>query len=281
MTEEGEVPSDALEDIAYLARSENRVNVLEALSTRAFPRRELGERTGTSRTTLGRVLTEFEERGWAERTPDGNYVATAAGEHLAAQFWPLVESVETLQAFEDVIGLLPTEELSIGPSNEVTIGLHHFSDASVQRPQGNQPLDVSDYLADLVREATTFSALAFVAAPRRMNEAIRDGIRSGQLTHEGVYAGGLIDHLREHPEKGPSPDDLDADNLRLYRYRERIPCQLFVFDETVVIENSQVDGIESGTFLETSNETVRAWALEVIDRYIEASEVVRPEDFSA
>lgn len=281
MTETGEVPSDALADIAYLARSEHRVTVLEALSTRAVPRRELGERTETSRTTLGRILKEFQDRGWAERTPDGNYAATAAGEHLAAQFGPLVGSVETLQAFEDVIGLVPADELAIGPSGEVTIGLHHFSDASVRRPAGNQPLNVSSYLTELVREATTFSALVFVAAPKSMNDAIREGILSDRLTHEGVYAGGLVDHLRDHPEKGPDAEDLDADNLQLYRYREHIPCQLFVFDETVVVENSQVDGIESGTYLETRNEAVRAWALEVIDRYIEESEVVRPEDFSS
>lgn len=281
MTGTGEVPSDALEDIAYLARSENRVKVLEALSMRAFPRRELGERTETSRTTLGRILNEFEDRGWAERTPDGNYVATSAGEHLAAQFGPLVGSVETLRMFEDVIGLVPVDELAIGPSSGVTIGLHHFSDASVRRPEGNQPLNVSSYLTELVREATTFSSLCFVAAPKSMNDALREGIRSGRLTHEGVYAGGLVDHLREHPAKGPLPEDLEANNLRLYRYREHIPCQLFVFDETVVIENSQADGIESGTFLETRNETVRAWALEVIDRYIEESEIVHPEDFSA
>jgi ribosomal protein S19E (S16A) len=43
--------------------------------------------TDASRPTLGRILHEFEERGWTERTDDG-YVTTAAGEHVVAEFTP-------------------------------------------------------------------------------------------------------------------------------------------------------------------------------------------------
>jgi DNA-binding IclR family transcriptional regulator len=65
---ESPVPADALADVDYLSRSDNRVTLLDALAEGAATRRALAEETGVSRATLDRIVTEFEERDWAERT---------------------------------------------------------------------------------------------------------------------------------------------------------------------------------------------------------------------
>lgn len=62
LTRNDTVPIEALEDIAYLLRSPNRVRILDALTRDPYSRRELGEQTGTSRTTLDRIVNELEER---------------------------------------------------------------------------------------------------------------------------------------------------------------------------------------------------------------------------
>lgn len=56
-----------LDDVEYLARSANRVRVLETLAKGPHDRTDLQEKTGAARATLGRILGEFEERGWIRR----------------------------------------------------------------------------------------------------------------------------------------------------------------------------------------------------------------------
>lgn len=84
------VPRGVLESIAFLARSHNRVALLATLSTGACTPSELHGSTGVARTTVGRIVNEFEERGWAQRTSDGTYVTTPAGDQVADEFHCLV-----------------------------------------------------------------------------------------------------------------------------------------------------------------------------------------------
>jgi DNA-binding HxlR family transcriptional regulator len=137
-------PNGPLEDVAYLSRSGNRLQILDALATRAYARHELEARTTASRPTLRRILNELTERGWVERTVDGDYVATAKGEHVIAAFTPLVGAMQTVRRLGEAVAWLPTEEL--------TIGLHHFSDATVRRASPNDPVAEASYLLDLLRD---------------------------------------------------------------------------------------------------------------------------------
>lgn len=264
-----EIPEGALEDIAYLARSDNRVLVLTALTKGPHTRRELAEVTGVSRTTLGRIVNEFEERDWAERTTDGDYVATPTGSHVVRAFGPLVRTMETIRSLGDAVGQIPTDELSID--------LHHFSDATVWRPTPNEPLDPGRPLAVLLRDATCFETLTFLAPPLAVGNAMHDGVKSGQLTAVHVFAGGLIEYLRDNPD-GPPPwyDYLQA-GAQIYQYDDHIPCNLFVVDERTFIVNDRYEGNE---IIDSENERVRGWAEELIDRYRENAERVDAETFA-
>jgi hypothetical protein len=70
-SESSEISTEALEDIAYLCRSANRVTILDALTEGPYSRRELANQTDASRTTLDRIVNELEERRWVERTTEG------------------------------------------------------------------------------------------------------------------------------------------------------------------------------------------------------------------
>ncbi len=77
--------AEALDEIEYLARSENRLVVLRTLATEPMARDALREETGGSRQTLARILSELEERGWVDRA-GVDYRATTLGAYLAREF---------------------------------------------------------------------------------------------------------------------------------------------------------------------------------------------------
>jgi len=269
MTEPSAIPEAALEDIAYLSRSENRIRILETLTADAHSRRELADVTGTSRTTLGRILSELEDRNWATRTTDGEYVATPRGEHAAAEFLPLVASMQTLRELGEAARWIPTEELSLD--------LHHFRDATVRQTAPNEPVEPGRYLAPLIRDGSTLTTLTFIAPPRDVGRAMQNGVSSGQLTAEHVLAGGLIEHLREHSDGPPQWHDYITAGARVYYYDGHIPCNLFIVDGTVLLLN---DRANAGEVIESENETVRSWAHELIATYREIAEPIEADTFS-
>lgn len=271
MSDPGAVPADALEHVAYLSRSENRVRILEALASGPLTRRELQERTGASRTTLGRILTELEERGWAERTADGDYAVTPRGTHVASEFAPLLEVMEVICELGETVAWLPTEELDIG--------LRYFRDATVRRPAPNAPTEAGRHLTDALRGASTFRAFTFIAPPRAVGAAIRDAALDGDLTAEHVFAGSLVDFIRDNPEGPPPWREYVESGARIYRYDGRLPCNLFVVDGTVLFMKNLSGKGEVGTAIESRNRTVRSRALDLFETYRDDAERIDAEVF--
>lgn len=264
-----DLPVDALEDIAYLAKSANRVRLLDALASGSYSRRELDELTGTARTTIGRIVNEFEERGWAERTSDGTYTATPTGELVVAEFTPLIEAMETIRTLGDATAWLPTDELAID--------IRHFDDATVRESDPKAPFEFVEYLASCIRDATTFRVLTFLAPPTPIGEAMHTGVVEGQLTADHVLAGGLVEYLHDHKHHPPHWREYIEAGARVYRYEGYIPCNLFIVDETVLIADDQPQG--SGAAIESDNETVRAEANELFEVYREDADRINAELF--
>lgn len=271
MTASERIPLDGLGDVAYLVRSENRVEVLRTIvatptdpgrPTPGYTRRELETTTGISRPTLSRILNEFEERGWIERDIDGEYVATARGQCITIAFAPFMRSLQAIQHLGEAVSLLPRTEL--------TIGLEHFRDATVREPVGPQPADFGEYLTRLLTGSSTYRLLSYAPGPPNMDVDLE------QLDQCLIFADHLIDYLGEFT--GTSPRDQIALGDEIYRYDGHVPCNLFIIDETVMIENAQVDGIADGTAIESRNEVVREWAIEVFDRYRDGAEKLTLED---
>jgi len=259
---ENDASAEALEDIAYLSRSANRVAILDGLTEGPYSRRTLVELTGASRTTLDRIMNELEEKGWAERTADGTYVATAQGTHLMKRFRPFVESVEALHRLDDAVTWLPIDELSIG--------LEHFSDAAVRRPETADPVETIDFMDDLLTTASEFRVLAHLVPPEPLGETMRDSVVSGQMTMDGVITDTLFSYLTADPERAARWNTVVKAGADLYRREGPIPCNLWIFDETVLIKKSGPEPIDDsyGVPIVTENSTVRLWAHDLIDNWI-------------
>lgn len=251
------VSTDALEPVAYLGRSANRVTLLETLDKDAYTRQELHEHTGVARTTIDRIITEFEDRGWAERTEDGSYTVTRTGHLVASEFRPLLQSMETIAKLKDAADWIPVEELSIG--------LRQFSDATVRRGNANDPLELVEYFADLVRNAASFRTLTFLAPPTPVGREMQEGVLRGDLATEHILAGGLVDHLRTQQTTPPNWGEYIEAGAEVYRYEGHVPCNLFVFDDLVLLMNDRPVG--RGAAIESHSEAVRAGATDLFETY--------------
>lgn len=250
--------ADALEDIAYLTRSGNRVAVLDSLATGPHTPSELTDVTDASRPTLGRILNEFEERGWTERTDDG-YVATPTGEHVVTEFSPFARAMTAIRRLGDAVSWLPSDEL--------TIGLHHFHDATVRRPDRYDPMDTVDVVTERLWEATEFHVLTHLVAPEPKQKAMLDGVTSGRLDTKIVLTDDLVSYLRDVPKRAAWAREFVAEGARVYRYDDSIPCNLFVIDDTVLVGESHPESGHPYALIESENETVRAWACDLIESY--------------
>lgn len=257
----GGVPDAALKDIAYLSRSDNRVLVLDALTAGPHTRRELEEVTGVSRATLGRIVNEFEDRNWAERTSDGDYVATSTGHHIATQFTPFAESIEAIRRLGEAVEWLPIDELSIG--------LHHFSDAFVKQPDHDDPMEIIDYFTDQIRDATEIRVLTHLAPPEPFAKSMYAGITADRLTGTFVLRGELVDYLGTRSARQQRWREFIEAGADVYRYDGDIPCNLLVIDDTVFIKSSRSDSVKLSYAepIVSENETVQSWAYDVINTY--------------
>lgn len=249
-------PEDALEDVAYLSRSKNRAQILALLATESYTRRELEDETEISRTTLDRIVNELEERGWATRTSNGDYAATPTGERIATESTRFVGAIQAVQNIGDAVAWLPKDEL--------TIGLHHFRNVTVRRPEPNAMSAPSTAATKLMQEATEFACLVNVPPSLGFEQAMVNGVAEGRLTTNHVITDGELSVLLEDRDRMVRWQAYAEEGANLYCYDGQIPCNLLVIDETVLILDRQPEAPEG---IESTNPEVRAWALKKIDEY--------------
>lgn len=271
------IPDEALEDIAFLSRSANRVLILDAITADSCSIRELRELTETSRSTLNRIISEFEDRDWIRRDPDGAYTATTQGTHVAVQFGPLLGSMRTIRELGDAVDVFPPTELTVWDTAEV-ISLQEFDDVILHRPTRMEPDKLFDPWIDRMRASDTLQILSGAGPTEAGNAVVHEEIVSGGMETTAVCSAPLVDLLLD-PDRGHSdPDDHvrrhEAEG-RLYRYDGSVPCNISIFDDAVFVSNQAID-----TGIETENETIRAWAQAVFDRYLAQATLVAPSEIT-
>lgn len=262
MSGTGGIPTAALEDIAYLARSENRVSVLAAVDERPRDQRELAAETDVSRSTLSRVLRELEERDWVRQSDDG-YATTTAGSLLTARFDELLETTGTIRRLGKRLELLPVEEMSVP--------VRHFHDATVVTPDEHDPTRPFDYGVAMLEATDRVRALSsLVPAPylRALHERVTAGDVTAQLVVEADYVEAL------NGDRLGLLEDVAGD-VDLRRSGGSVPYDLFVLDEAVHLWLC-TDGGEAVGLVETRDPAVRRWAESTVDSYADRATRIDP-----
>ncbi|WP_227353035.1 helix-turn-helix transcriptional regulator [Haladaptatus salinisoli] len=248
-----------LDEIEFLARSDHRVEVLDALAERPCDRNDLRVTTGASSPTMGRILADFEDRRWIDR--DGRtYELTRLGEFVAERFMDLREAMETEQKLRDVVPWLPRE------MEGFTVDL--FTDATVSYPGPGYPYQPVARVTQLIEGTESMRGFGTTIVKSSNLEAACRAIIDG-MEFEFIYSPGVLETIVTwNPEKVAQADA--CENCTTFVHDE-LPdsdwCGLGIYDDRVGICCHDVETGMLKAVVDTDSPAALAWAESVYERY--------------
>lgn len=261
----------ALEDIRFLASSENRIRVLSALTHGSASRGQLQEETGVPRSSAARVLEEAETRGWVGSN-GSEYWITESGKAMVTEITRSIEATKGVQHLGKAIEWLPDPVQ--------TIDFRHFKDAQIRLPTQGNPTAAFDRGLDRVRDANAYRGLTQNSLPQYMR-AIRDQVETDSLEFEAIIEESFIDVLRNDRERADSWSVL-ADHV--WVYDGPVPINMHLIDDTALIwlcgEDEDGNEVVPKGLLESENPRVVSWAESFYEEYLDAARPLTPELFT-
>jgi predicted transcriptional regulator len=241
----------ALDDVRFLANSESRIHVLDALADGTASRREIQDATGVPRSTAARVLDDAEDRGWIG-SEGSRYWITPLGEAMIGEFHGWLAATEGVRHLGPAIDWLPD------PAWE--LDFRYFRGAEVTTPTEANPTAHLDRAMDHFREADSCRGLTQNSLPEHMR-AVRDRVVEGRLDFEAVVEARFVEALDEEPERAALWRDV-AD--RVWLYDGRVPLNVHVVDGRVLLwlcdENRAGDDVLVRGLLASPHPDVVSWA---------------------
>lgn len=263
----------ALDEIEFLARSDHRVEVLDALAEQPCDRNDLRAATGASSPTVGRILGAFEDRCWVVRG-GRTYELTPLGEFVAERFTDLRDAMEMEQNLRDVWQWLPREMRGF------TVDL--FADAVVSYPGPGYPYQPVERLTQLIEGTDRLRGFDSIVFKSSNNEAVCQAVLDG-MELEYVY----------------SPTALEAtvawDPEQVMEAATRENCTVLVHDDLpdgnrcglgIVDDRAGIccHDAETGALtavIDTGAPEAREWAVSVFERYRREARPVEPDTLDA
>lgn len=241
----------SLDDVAFLASSPNRVEVLDFIGTAPRTRDELKESIDVSRVTLSRILSELEERSWIERA-NHRYETTPRGAFVAAEFMQLLANMDAAEELDDVLAWLPTDLFGFD--------IECLRDAEIVTPSQSDHTAAIRRVAGAAHDADWVHATA-TGVSREVIDAFRDLTidRGGSL--ELILSAEAVDVVRtdaglRHQFRGV----LESGRATVYRYDGDDPVlMVLVTNDDVLLCGHDEEGPPPGT-IETTDGMVRKWA---------------------
>lgn len=251
----------SIDRIEFLARSQSRVRLLEALlSAERVSKTELRRRLDASRTTIDRHLEALEERNWI-REVDGEYTITRVGELVAEKFLSFVETVGAARGLAPAIEWLPTE---------FDLDMSALDDAEVVLANPKDPYSVMHRHARRLRAGDHVRGIAPIAE-----------LYSHETNHETVVRNGASVELIVEPEvadtywSDPAYRRLTEEMARTSRFELHVhdgtvPYGVVILDDTVQIIAIDDEGMPRA-LIETEAPAAREWAERIYRQYLEKS----------
>ena len=258
----------AVEDVAFLARSPNRVAVLRALADGSLDRHDLTAAVDASRITVGRVVGDLEARNWVRRE-GSTYETTRLGRLVLDAFDELTAATRLSRK----LGPL-AEDLS---TDFVDVDLRRFADAEIVRTTDADPYAVARIAAARMAGADHVRMLAHAVTSDVLDAQV-EAARAGQVSTV-VLDPTLAETIRDDAGLSAGVRDLLATGrARVVAVAESIPMSVGVYDDETVMIGFTTDGFPRAGLV-TSDEAVVTWARETHDRLrCEGSELTS-EDF--
>ena len=264
--------ASTLDDIQFLANSENRVRVLAALADGASTRRDVEEVADVPRSTAARVLDDAESRDWVG-SEGSHYRITSLGEAMLAEFRRHRETTEAIHHLGSAIDWLPD------PAWE--LDFRTLRESKVTTPTATNPTAHFDRGMEYVRDAERYRGLTQNSLPEYMR-VLHGRIVAGELDFEGVLEAGFLDALRANPDRASLWRDL-AD--RTWLYDGHVPLNMHLVDGTVLVwlcgEDETGDDVLPKGLLESTHPAVVSWADSLYEEYRGEAEPLDPTVLSS
>ena len=251
--------STPLDEINFLARSDHRIDVLDALAREPCDRNDLRDATGASSPTMGRILADFSDRRWISR--DGrDYELTRLGEFVAARFMDLREAMEAERNLRDVVPWLPRE------MEGFTIDL--FADATVSYPGPGYPYQPVERVTQLIEGTETMRGFGTTVVKSSSLEAACRAIIDG-MEFEFIYSPVVLETIVAwNPEQVAEADACENCTILLH---DSLPdgdwCGLGIYDDRVGICCHDIETGMLKAVVDTESAAALAWAESVYERY--------------
>lgn len=265
--------ADPFEEISFLTRSENRVEVLGTLSEDVYTERELVDKTGISKVTVGRITEDFLDRGWIRETEEG-YEATRLGDLLAEDYARLSDSMDLACRLGPVRGALPLDEMDFD--------LRHLVGARVSDPETFDSLQAVDRWIQLLRESNSFLGIAAeMNASEAVGRSFHEEVTGSDMEFGAVVSRAYYEEVNSHPEMARYLRETMEAGGELYLASEVEDFDFIVaaYDEAAAIVGFDDTGnVRAG--IETNAGPFRDWIIDTYESYRENATQLTPEDFA-
>lgn len=271
MNEPGQVNMNSpLDDIAFLALSENRITILGILTDEELHSRdELMEATDVSRPTLTRILDDLESRTWITQRGQ-NCRITSLGAWVHEEFIELMETMTTARKLRDVVQWLPPGTLPFD--------VRCLAEATLTFPSQSDPLAPMKRASALARTAKR-SRLVTHSFPTPCLNAHWQAITTGTGQFDVVVTPSVVETMTEPEHVSQFVDILTADQAAVFVYDDTIPDVVGINDSVVYFGVDDDKGAPLA-LIETDDETVLRWAEEAFESYRERSSRLTPDRFT-
>lgn len=256
---------DAVDHVAFLAGSQQRVAVLDVLADRDEPTKdELVEGCEAARVTVNRNLEQLADRGLV--TSEGRrWRLTPMGELVVEEFLSLVDTAGTAADLAPVLRRLPADEFDLDP------GALAGADVTVSTP-ANPYAPVERQNATVMAADSARIVLPAIRPGRSADVA--DRVSGGSLELEMVVSPSVARTLREE-----TPDALEtfeeSERATVVEYDGQVPFYVGVVDGTAQVGVADEEGIPRALAESDGPEAV-AWAASTVDAFRDAAAPVEP-----
>lgn len=251
--------ADVVADVEVLARSGNRVRLLETLLDEGpVEKCELAAECDVVRTTLQRNLDTLADRDLIQECDVRTYELTPVGEEVTRSLLELVKTTHTARRLAPLLKWLP--------NGAFDLEVRHLADAKlVEATEGDPYAPVNRHVAAL-ETADSFRGVLSVVGQHALETAY-DRIKATTAEHELVVGPEAATTLREDSHYCDVVAELlETGQCRIYVSERSIPFYLGLVDDRVQIGVEDEDGIPRA-LVETDAPDVFEWAENKYDEY--------------
>lgn len=254
----------SLDEIEYLSRSENRVQVLKLLTRDALTRHELQDQIGASQATLSRILQDFEKRQWIQKR-DTFYETTALGSWVADCLSALQQALSVSDELQEFEPWLPTDIDGFDVS--------WLADAEVITPTQIEPNTPMDQVEHSLRTGQHVRILSY-AYNKTCLDANVTAVRERGQRYEAVYSDEAIQSLSDNPQWGDQLETvLEFDTTAISAYNGEIPCSVTIVDQVVQFVLRDEHGVIRA-MIESKSRPLHKWANSLFEQYLDDAKSV-------